>query len=69
MGYEFRDRLKKVRERSGLTQAELERRAELPAMLISQYETGTRKPGLDNLISIIRGLGCTANDLLGDHSE
>lgn len=63
--YEFCKRLRQLRERAGMTQAELERRSELPAMLISQYETGARAPRLANIKALIRGLGCSADELLG----
>jgi len=42
-----------------------EARAGLPAMVLSHYETGTRKPGLDNIITLCIGLNCTATELLG----
>lgn len=63
--YEFCKRLRQLRERAGMTQAELEKRSEFPAMLISHYETGTRAPGLANIKALIRGLGCSADELLG----
>lgn len=62
---DFCRRLRMLRERVGLTQAELERRAELPAMLVSQYETGQRQPGLANIKALVRGLNCSADELLG----
>lgn len=61
---DFCKRLKHLRESKGMTQAQLEKVAELPAMLISHYETGTRKPGLDNIKALCRGLKCTASELL-----
>ena len=61
---EFCRRLRLLRERGGLTQAELEKRAGLPALLVSQYETGSRAPGLANIKALIRGLNCTADELL-----
>lgn len=62
---EFCRRLRLLRERAGLTQAELEKRSELPSILVSHYETGIRAPGLVNIKALIRGLGCTADELLG----
>lgn len=62
---EFCRRLRLLRERVALTQAELERRAELPSLLVSQYETGSRTPGLANIKALIRGLNCSADELLG----
>lgn len=61
----FCNNLLRLRKAKELTQGQLESKSELPAMLISHYETGTRKPGLDNIKSLCRGLGCSATDLLG----
>ncbi len=62
---DFCKRLRSIRERKGLTQSDLERLSEIPAMVVSQYETGARQPGLANLKALIRGLGCSADDLIG----
>lgn len=61
---DFCKRLVDLRIQKGMTQSQLEKAAELPSMVLSHYETGTRKPGLDNIKSLCRGLGCTANDLI-----
>ena len=62
--YKFCNRLKYIRERAGMTQTELEQKGDFPAKLISYYEAGTRVPGLANIKSLIRALGCSANELL-----
>lgn len=62
---EFCRRLRLLRERAALTQSELEKRADLPTMLVSQYETGSGAPGLANIKALVRGLNCTADELLG----
>ena len=62
---EFCQALKIIREKQGLTQSTLESRCGFPASLISHYENGTRSPGLANIKALIRGLNCSANDLLG----
>lgn len=62
---EFKNNLISLRIKAGLTQNQLEARAGLPAMVLSHYETGTRKPGLDNIITLCKGLNCTATELLG----
>lgn len=41
-----------VLERSGLTQAELSRRAGLPRSVLNAYLKGTREPGADALLRI-----------------
>lgn len=61
---DFCIKLKHLRERAGLTQAQLARKSDLPPTVISFYETGERAPGLENLKAIIRGLGCSADELL-----
>lgn len=64
-GKDFKNNLISLRIKAGLTQSQLEARAGLPAMVLSHYETGTRKPGLDNIITLCKGLNCTATELLG----
>ena len=62
---DFCNRLKQLRTAKGMTQAQLEKAADLPATLIAHYETGERGPGLQNIKALCKGLGCTATDLLG----
>lgn len=62
---DFKNNLISLRAKAGLTQSQLEARAGLPAMVLSHYETGTRKPRLDNIIALCKGLNCTATELLG----
>lgn len=61
----FCKRLRELREKAGLTQSQLEDRADLPATLISQYENCSRQPGLQSIKALCKGLGCTATDLIG----
>lgn len=63
--YSFGKRLKEIRLQKGLTQGELEKLAGLPSMVLPHYENGTRKPGLDNIRMICKGLNCSASELLG----
>jgi transcriptional regulator with XRE-family HTH domain len=44
--------IKKIRRESGLSQAELARRAGLPRSVVNAYERGTRQPGVDALARI-----------------
>jgi len=62
---DFCRNLKKLREAAQLTQVQLEKRAGFPETLISHYENGLRKPGLDNIKALCKGLKCTASELLG----
>ena len=49
--------LAEVRSRTGLSQAELARRAGLPRSVVNAYARGTRQPGADALDRIARGAG------------
>lgn len=62
---DFCERLIRLREAKGMTQAQLEKRAGFSATLISHYEKGERAPGLQNIKALCKGLGCTASELLG----
>jgi transcriptional regulator with XRE-family HTH domain len=46
-----------IRRESGLSQAELARRAGLPRSVVNAYERGTRQPGVDALASIAAAAG------------
>ena len=46
-----------IRRRSGLTQAELARRAGLPRSVLNAYERGRRQPGVDALARIAAAAG------------
>jgi transcriptional regulator with XRE-family HTH domain len=61
----FTARLRKIRERRGLTQAELGRMAGLSSAAISQLETGSRRPNFTTLVCLSRALETTPNALLG----
>lgn len=53
--------IREARQRSGLSQAELARRAGVAQPVISAYETGRREPGLPMLDKLVRASG---HDLL-----
>lgn len=61
----FTARLRKIRERRGLTQAELGEMAGLSSAAISQLETGSRRPNFTTLIGLSRALETTPNALFG----
>ena len=65
MKYSFGKRLKQARFAAGLTQLELGEKCGYNGDWIAQYEAGTRKPGLDNIILIIKALKINAGYLLG----
>jgi uncharacterized protein len=46
-----------ARRRSGLTQAELARRAGMPRSVVNAYERGNRQPGVDALARIVAAAG------------
>lgn len=53
MTNDFPNQLRTLREAKGWTQAELARRCgDWHASLISQYEGGSRSPGIDNLVKL-----------------
>lgn len=63
---EFGIRLKSARENRGWTQAELAERANVPAMMISHYETGARSgPSLITLQNLADALEIGIEWLLG----
>ncbi len=52
--------LLEARKRAGLTQAALARKAGIPASVLNAYERGTRQPGADALLAILRAAGFQA---------
>jgi transcriptional regulator with XRE-family HTH domain len=65
----FRRRILEVREKRGLTQAELGERAGLPPAAISHFETGGRKPSFENLVKLAEALRVSTDYLLGRSAE
>ena len=57
-------RLREIREREGLTQAELGQRLNVGANTICQWETGKRNPRAGMLIDLSKILGCSVDELL-----
>jgi transcriptional regulator with XRE-family HTH domain len=57
-------RLRELRERSGLTPAQLEERLILGPGWIERFEAGETLPGLDTLLAILSALGVRLDDLL-----
>jgi transcriptional regulator with XRE-family HTH domain len=65
----FQDRLRQAREKRGLNQGDLAKRAGLQASAVSHFETGGRKPSFDNLRRLADALECTTDFLLGRVDE
>lgn len=49
--------MRQIRERSGLTQAQLARRASLPRSVVNAYERGRREPGAQALAHLAAAAG------------
>ncbi len=62
---DFDDRLKTLRIQNNLTQEQLAHRLGLTKSVISAYETGSRMPSYDTLITISRIFKVTTDYLLG----
>lgn len=63
--YVFPERLRAAREKRGLNQGDLAKRAGLQGSAISHFETGARKPSFDNLRRLADALDVTTDYLLG----
>lgn len=61
----FGERVRKLREQRGLSQAQLAERADLDVTYISGIERGRRNPGLNTLGRVARALGVTLPALVG----
>ena len=53
--------IREARKRSGLSQAELARRAHVSQPVISAYENGRREPGMSMLTKLVEASGHTLN--------
>jgi transcriptional regulator with XRE-family HTH domain len=62
---ELGQNLRHLRERRGLTQAELGTRAGMAAASVSHFETGQRLPSLDSLVKLADALEVSVDTLLG----
>ncbi|HVM08339.1 MAG TPA: helix-turn-helix transcriptional regulator [Acidimicrobiales bacterium] len=50
--------IRTARRRSGLSQADLARRAGMPRSVVNAYERGTREPGADALARLVAAAAC-----------
>ncbi len=62
-------RIKKRRDKLGMTQTQLAKAARLTPAAISQFESGTRKPAFDTLSSLADALKVTTDYLLGKKEQ
>jgi transcriptional regulator with XRE-family HTH domain len=61
----FRERLREWRIKRGLTQEELARKADVPTISVSHFETGHRFPNVESLRRLAEALGVSTDYLLG----
>lgn len=57
-------RIRRLREKAGLTQSEMARRLKVSEAIIRKWENGTRTPRLKRLKDIARVLRCQQAQLL-----
>lgn len=62
-------RIREMRERRNMTQAELSTCINVSKATISNYENGENAPSMEAFIKIAIGLNCSANELLQDYIE
>lgn len=62
---EFKIRLKEVRKIRKLTQLELAEKTGIPVTSIAHFESGSRKPSLENFYKLIVVLNVSADYILG----
>jgi transcriptional regulator with XRE-family HTH domain len=65
----FKERLKEMRERRGLNQAELAQKTGLQPTAISHFETGGRSPSFDNLRRLADALKVSTDYLIGRSND
>lgn len=63
------DLLKEARQRAGLSQAQLARRAGKPTSVIGRWERNEVKPSFETLLEMIRACGCDLRFVLDDLDE
>ena len=59
-------KLREIRERKGLSQVALSKRANVHRVSISLYESGKKKPNIDSLKRLAAALDVTTDELLGE---
>lgn len=64
----FGERLRQLREASGITQEKLAQAADLTTSFVSTLERGAKVPSLTTVLKLARGLKVDASALLTDFS-
>ena len=59
-------KLREIRKRNGLSQERLSELSHVDRVSISRYETGKKKPSVDNLKRLAVALDVTTDELLGE---
>lgn len=62
----LKDTIKKLRTEQGLSQDELAERVHVVRQTVSKWERGTSVPDADSLVALVRALGVSAAELLGE---
>lgn len=52
------------REKRGLTQTEVARRAQMPRYILNKIEQGTRRLAIEEVARVARAIGCHSSDLI-----
>ena len=68
-GQDFGHRLRELRDRAGLSQEALAKRAKLSSATISRIELGQSSPNLDTMVALANALGLTVTGLLIDITD
>lgn len=59
------DKIKQLRNKQGLTQDELARKADLPYTTLTKIETNViTKPSIQTVVKVANGLGISIDDLM-----
>ncbi len=58
--------LKKLREKTGLTQKDIASALNIDTSTVTKWETGESRPRAEKLPEIARLLGCSVDDLFND---
>ena len=66
---DFSERLRTLRDRAGLTQAEIADKLGLTSRAVGAWESGRARPRLDKMSQLADLFGVTVSDLMGDGSE
>lgn len=66
---DFSERLRTLRDRAGLTQAEIADKLGLTSRAVGAWESGRARPRLDKMSQLADLFGVTVSDLMGEGSE